>query len=349
MGTVRVHFTTADLIRTQVAAEPDPFWEIVLSLHVLQGEDPRWRYPEWRRMLPNGEPGAELGRLVRTTLVPLAPAKAAYFPDFLTPLEGLAGFDAGLEAILRTPRRRAREELARMSSAHGGTAWITALAQGGARQWSWLGSALRTYFQLALADFWPTVRARIRAEYALRSRLTADRGIGGLLSGLSPMFRWNQPVLEFRNPSGRDIYLDGRGVTFVPSYFNCRNPLPLWDPELPQVIVFPAARLGGVFEGRDPETGKELPDLIGATRAAILEATAQGRTTTELARAGGVSLATASEHATVLRRAGLIGTQRYGQAVLHTITPLGAALLAGPNRRQGEATTTTQDSSLPRS
>jgi DNA-binding transcriptional ArsR family regulator len=328
MGTVRMHFTTADLVRTQIATDPDPFWEIVLSLHVLQGENPRWRCPEWRQTLPSGESLVALHRLVRTTLAPLAPAGAVYFPDFLTPVEGLTGFDAGLEAILRTPRTRAREELARLASAQGGTAWTTALAQGGASDWTRLGQALCAYFQLALAGFWPSVRAQIRTERALRSRLCADQGVSGLLGSLRPTLRWNPPVLEFDSRLGRDIHLNGRGVTIVPSYFACRNPVPLWDPELPQVIVYPAARLGGLFHRQAAATGRELSDLLGSTRASVLQAATRGCTTTELARDAGVSIPTASEHATVLRRAGLISTQRYGQAVLHTITPLGAALLA---------------------
>nr|WP_252980871.1 helix-turn-helix domain-containing protein [Streptomyces chartreusis] len=51
--------------------------------------------------------------------------------------------------------------------------------------------------------------------------------------------------------------------------------------------------------------------------------------TTALAERAGVSVATASEHATVLRAAGLITTVRDGSRVLHALTPLGEALLAG--------------------
>ena len=42
-----------------------------------------------------------------------------------------------------------------------------------------------------------------------------------------------------------------------------------------------------------------------------------------------MSLASASQHAAVLREAGLVVTLRHGNAVLHTLTPLGAALLRG--------------------
>jgi len=42
-----------------------------------------------------------------------------------------------------------------------------------------------------------------------------------------------------------------------------------------------------------------------------------------------ISTATASHHATALRSAGLIMTQRLGSAVLHTLAPLGTQLLNG--------------------
>lgn len=71
----------------------------------------------------------------------------------------------------------------------------------------------------------------------------------------------------------------------------------------------------------------DLAALLGRTRAKALRAVAAGCTTTELARALGVAPPTASEHATVLRTARLISTRRHRNAVLHTLTPLGAALL----------------------
>ncbi len=72
-----------------------------------------------------------------------------------------------------------------------------------------------------------------------------------------------------------------------------------------------------------------LRALLGPTRARTLAATAAGCTTTEIARWANVSTASASYHASILRNAGLIRTQRRGAAVRHTITALGAALLVG--------------------
>jgi DNA-binding transcriptional ArsR family regulator len=59
----------------------------------------------------------------------------------------------------------------------------------------------------------------------------------------------------------------------------------------------------------------------------VLASVRDGCTTTELAGRAGISLAAASQHATVLRDAGLIASRRQGGAVLHVLTPLGAELL----------------------
>jgi DNA-binding transcriptional ArsR family regulator len=87
-------------------------------------------------------------------------------------------------------------------------------------------------------------------------------------------------------------------------------------------------------------TSKALAALLGSTRAVALEALGQGCTTTELARRLDISAATASHHATILRDAGLISTRRHGNGVLHTVTPLGSALLNGDRQRAATPTAT---------
>lgn len=327
MGMVRVYFTAADLARTHIVAEPDPFWEMLLSWHVLQGEFRQHSHPEWRRSLPQG--AVELGRLLRTVLMPLAPP-GAYFPDFLTPIEGVTGFEAGMETLLSTPRQRVRAELERITPTRGSASWISTVADGDAATWAKLEFALRLYFSLAIAPFWERIRAQVRAEFLIRTRMLAGSGIDAMLGSMRPALVWEPPVLSMSRPTGRDIHLQGRGLTIIPSYFNCGNPLTIWDPELPPVIVYPATRLGGLL--RDPCTaapGSAISDLLGQTRAAVLQATCNVRSTTELATELGVSRATASEHATVLRRAGLLESHRDRNQVLHSLSTLGQSLLQG--------------------
>ncbi|NUR59528.1 MAG: helix-turn-helix transcriptional regulator [Catenulispora sp.] len=59
----------------------------------------------------------------------------------------------------------------------------------------------------------------------------------------------------------------------------------------------------------------------------MLQALAEERTTGKLAHDLGISPASASQHASALREAGLIVTRREGKAAWHECTALGAELL----------------------
>src|SRR6266498_2904193 len=104
-GPVRIHFTRADLTRTYLADAPDPLWELVLSLQLLQGRYGRPVFGQWRSQAVAGLRRTELARAVRARLFPVAP-HASYFPDLLTPPEAALGLADGIDAILGTPRRR---------------------------------------------------------------------------------------------------------------------------------------------------------------------------------------------------------------------------------------------------
>ncbi|GGR12736.1 hypothetical protein GCM10010168_33110 [Actinoplanes ianthinogenes] len=87
MGTLRIHFTAADLSRTRLAPGPDPLWEIVSSLHRLQTTARHPSYPSyagWRHRIRPALRQHGLGPLIRDRLLPIAPLRS-YFPDFLTP------------------------------------------------------------------------------------------------------------------------------------------------------------------------------------------------------------------------------------------------------------------------
>jgi DNA-binding transcriptional ArsR family regulator len=142
-------------------------------------------------------------------------------------------------------------------------------------------------------------------------------------------------VLHVRYPAlQRDLYLNGRGITLVPSYFCWDAPVSLADPELPPVLYYPLLHEQPEPTGPLGEALAERPltELLGRARAAAFHATAAGATTGEMARAADVSASSASRHATALRNAGLITTTRQGPTVLHTLTPLGATLLRTATR-----------------
>ncbi|GGX88686.1 hypothetical protein GCM10010358_48300 [Streptomyces minutiscleroticus] len=114
----------------------------------------------------------------------------------------------------------------------------------------------------------------------------------------------------------------------MPSVFCHRTPVTLIDPELPPALVYPVVQSPVLFaDPTAPAPDNALARLLGPNRAAVLRAAAEGGTTGELASRVGVSRSSASEHATVLRDAGLIVSARHRNAMIHTCTPLGRSML----------------------
>ncbi|GAB3160008.1 hypothetical protein GCM10027059_07160 [Myceligenerans halotolerans] len=82
--------------------------------------------------------------------------------------------------------------------------------------------------------------------------------------------------------------------------------------------------------GGEPARGEgALAALLGRTRARALRELAGSASTTLLAQRMDISPASASEHTTVLRRAGLVTSQRDGRRVVDVLTELGQGLLEG--------------------
>ncbi|MEO3840367.1 MULTISPECIES: helix-turn-helix domain-containing protein [unclassified Streptomyces] len=328
---LRIHFRDADLARTRVAGAPDPLWEIAVSLHRLQTRKGRYAHAAWYRMARRMLHERGLERAVRDTLLPLYP-RARYFPDFLTPGrapgEAVTSFRDGAELLLAVPPGRVRGEVGRLARTVGAPAWARKLAETGERRE--FVRLLRAYYEAVVEPWSDHMQARLEAERAARVRELLHGGSEGMLAGLAPAMRWRAPVLEVRYPAGvdRDLRLDGRGLTLVPSYFAADAPVSLADPELPPVLWYPVHhRQAPVPPGPGHPPEQRLAALLGRARAAVLHATAHGATTGELARATGVSASAASRHAGTLRDAGLITTVRDGGSVLHTLTPAGAAVL----------------------
>ncbi|MEU9124168.1 winged helix-turn-helix domain-containing protein [Streptomyces sp. NPDC048506] len=261
-------------------------------------------------------------------LAPLVPTRG-YFPDFLTPAEGLLGMADALGALRETPATRLHEELSRLSTATRPLpSWMRAMAEGDTRALGRLADVLQRYYEVAVAPYWSRVQGRIEADRAARGRALLDGGADRLLASLPPMMRWRPPVLEADYPVERDLHLGGRGLLLLPSYFCRRTPVTFHNPDLTPVLVYPVEHPAPRLTSHVP-AARSLGRLVGQTRSAILQTIGVGCTTSELARRADVSLASASQHATVLRDAGLLNTLRQGNAVLHTLTPLGAALLRG--------------------
>jgi DNA-binding transcriptional ArsR family regulator len=327
---LRVHFTSEDLSRTTLATDPDPLWEVVLSRFRLT-ESAAFR-PWVQRLAAEGRPvrariGAGVGLL--SALAPSSP----YFPDFLTPRQAGHGIDHGLDALLSTPRTELGGQLAQLAAHRRVPDWTRRLAEGEIRTITWVADTLREYHDVAIAPHSGTIHAAVAADVAHRTRCLHTGGLNVLFESFRPMMRWNPPVLECDYVVDRDLHLEGRGLQLVPSFFCHRRPITFADPELPPLLVYPIAQEYRWQHLTRSAAG--LDALMGRTRATVLRAVHSGATATELARRLNTSPASVSRHTAVLRDVGLIVSRRDGQSVLHALTPLGMALVEGPDAGRG--------------
>jgi DNA-binding transcriptional ArsR family regulator len=321
---LRIRFTPDDLVRVRVSDAADPMWEIVGSNQLLQvgqrasnlAQHPWLQRSRCRLRRPGVEQAAR-------AVAVLAPWRT-YFPDFLTPDRHTRGFDNDLDTVLTTPVGRLARELGRLPT--DAPPWVRGIAAGDPRMLSRVGEVIRRYHQETIAPDQSTIESVLGVHRAgLWNRLMRG-GTEEMLDGLGPTVRWRPPYLETRYPVDRTIDLRGRGLLLVPSYFCFRMPTALADPELAPVLVYPVDHP----EVEPPEgAGEGLAELIGSTRAAVLQALAESGSTSEIARRVGISVATASHHTTVLRDAGLITSVRRANRMVHNLSNLGSVMITG--------------------
>lgn len=318
----QVWLSVDDLTRTYVQASRGIWIEAVFGVHALRYREGDSLFAGWRRQA-YGRVGSVMDHLVE--LWP-RPSVSGHRPGLLTESD----HPEEIDALRFAPgwsdlADRARAEL--------------------------VIEALHTYTKLAVEPYWDAVQAVLEGARARLVRISGEAGVEALLSSLHPAIRWRPPWLEIGEPAtGGDIdgrtadvrsgpdasgeeRLDGRGLEIVPSFF-CPPGYPLvrWADreDAPDVLFVPAARglrLGQVVVA-DGAGRRALGLLVGQTRASVLRVVSDGAcTTSELARRSGISVSAASQHARVLREAGLIRSERHRSAVIHTLTPLGAQLV----------------------
>jgi DNA-binding transcriptional ArsR family regulator len=285
---IGIHVTPDDLRRVTIAG-PDQLSELVSSANGFM----------------NGHLPVDMRRRIASDVTPAARPLLQLvsspwgFPDFLTP--GARGdFEAGLDAALSTPDEQLRTELAPFEC----LAWT----RDPDRVRDLLRSAVRAYRRAVFA--------------AIRGTMLAAGGVDLLLATLHPDIDWTYPVLTLPCVDKSEYHLHGQGLRLAPTHFQAL-PSIIDRPDGPFEVYYPArADVHGVNHARGP-----LTPLLGRTRAAVLMTVGAGATTSQIALRVGISLASASEHATVLRNAGLVASGRLRNTVVHALTPLGADLV----------------------
>jgi DNA-binding transcriptional ArsR family regulator len=313
---IRIHFTAEDLARTRFLPEPAPLTELKLALVTLRRPVAEPRFNRWRR--------AALTRLPESAR-PIWELVAA-FSGSLSTTAVCGDIDEALDMAMGLTRDQADHEI-RLWYGNGGRGVPSLMrdaADGNRDAKQRINRALRSAYTAILGPHWPAVRAGHHTELAHHGRLLARQGPVGMLTSLVPGTRWHDTRLEIDSPYHREIRLGGRGLALAPTAFWAGPPLLAAAPDQPVMLVYPShtPALLQIESGHDP-----LVDILGSTRAAVLRLLSRPTVTKDIARRLGISPASASEHATALRAARLITSQRDGKAVLHHATPLGLDLI----------------------
>jgi DNA-binding transcriptional ArsR family regulator len=322
----RIHLTLQDLARIRVAQAALPLLELELAIRALQDRSQPARLDSWRRRA-----GAAMSPQARMTLS-LMPAIGTP-PDFLSPTQGGTPEEL-LEQVRATPRKQIQADLVTAAKHSRIPAWARYLADD-ATLLNDLCTGLSQLHDNLLRPLWPQLTSHFMADRTMRARLLLTGGVERLLTHANPQWiRWNPPVLEIRTINGADgdLHPKGEGLTLVPSAFLTRtivvSPVPIFI-TYPALHDQPLRWLTSLAPQKEPAPGAALASLLGRTRGTVLNAIAEhpGCSTKELAALTAITSASASEHATVLRQAGLISTLRHHNTALHSPTRLGLALL----------------------
>nr|WP_238355820.1 winged helix-turn-helix domain-containing protein [Kribbella sandramycini] len=297
--------------------EPEPLRQVALAARALSPSQTSTATRRWRRMA---------GSRVRPTMGPLLKliSPTGQFPGFLTPTVDRAGLEPAIERLLETPADLIRAELGPHlpSEIH---PYMRALLGGRAEARRALGGAVRDFHRHVLGPSAIELGRLHAADLAIRSRTVLAAGGEELLATLHPKVSWQDDILTIATPWEYDVRLAGRGLRLCPSPF-VADCVTFDEPGQTPLLVYPAVELP-VVDPAERDSADGLAELLGRTRAAVLRSLVSPAGTSQLARRLNISNASASEHARVLRAAGLLTTDRSRGATHHSLTPTAVQLL----------------------
>lgn len=252
----------------------------------------------------------------------------AYTPDFLNPPPGspLGDLEGELEEMLATPADQVRAEVRRVCAPAPLPPVLQPFDDDPEAAVAALAELVRAYWERALAPHWERIRALLEGDVLYRARRLADEGAQRLFADIHPELRFADDTLFIDMPFDGHLDLEGRGLLFVPSAFTWPRPSASLEGTWQPFVVYPARGVASLWDPGRAAPPAALAALLGARRASVLAALHAPRSTTELARALGLSPGSVSQHLSVLRDAGLVNAHRVGRVVLYVRSPTGDAL-----------------------
>ena len=317
---VRIEVSDDDLSRTRLAISP--LWELFASLFMLYTEQRPAEYLPWVQRTRTALRGVDLGPLA------LANSDHHTIPDFAAPIpkEPLRSLADEIEGVRATDPATVRADIAECWQ-DPPPPWDAFVARP-REMVDRLADALAIYWDAAIADDWPQLRAVLEGEMLARAQALALSGPSAVLEELHPSVRWRQPIIELFKEKEYDMRLAGRPLVLIPLVFARGVLMGESEDENAVALGYQARGVAALWAPEVASFDGRLELLLGHGRAAVMRALERPATTTELARRLSYAPSTVSAHLDVLSRAGLVERHRVRRSVFYGLNETGRAFVA---------------------
>lgn len=317
---LRIVLEADDLASTRFTT--DVVWEAVASVQAGTRATPPGLHRPLPRLLSTVRTDA-LRVLADLSNVP------GWLPDTIAPSPGSEDTSptAQISRLRHTNPRCVESDLAvlRQLAPHAPIAWRDPV--------QFLNSvtdAMTTYWAQGLSSIWESAEAVAHADIAFRQGMLARYGLGRTLQSLHPGITYTGSVLILPLASRREctVHTTGQGIDLVPSVFRWPSVVAAFGPDRRVTVCYPARGAGNIWAHRVRRRGRRaLAQVLGRSRAAIMQELKVPRSTTELARRLELAPSTVSAHLSALAHSGLVVSAREGRLVLYSLTSSGRELL----------------------
>lgn len=193
---------------------------------------------------------------------------------------------------------------------------------------------VRRFSSVAVVPFWGRIRNHLELEREARGRAVLTGGVEQVLNELHPSISWSAPLLRVDNEQeGQGADLLGEGLVIAPSLF-ASGPMVLdaetggqGAPVLVYNVTPTTDSAAGLWQQQEEDRAAALSDLLGHTRANVLETLRSPVSISDISRRLDLSHPSVSRHLGVLRRSGLVAAERRNNLTVHRLTHLGEAVL----------------------
>jgi DNA-binding transcriptional ArsR family regulator len=258
-----------------------------------------------------------------------------WYPEFLAPAPAgqRTTIEDELARLRATPEEPVRASLRRVWQTGPWPDSATELDRDPAGSLAEIAGECADFYERLIRPHWERIQSVLDADIAYRTGLLASGGAQALFGDMHPSLHWGDGALSIDDGHEypKQVSMGPDGLVLLPSVFNWPHVSTRMATSSQTTLSYPARGAATVWHTLSDALSPRLPvlsELLGVTRARMLDTLRSPATTSALARQFAVTPGAVSQHLAVLHRAGLLTRQRSGRSVLYQASDLGLALLS---------------------